>query len=102
MQFCCKAMILRWPEVVQNFADNKDFNEVRENVEPYYCTSDRSTAKVDFVIDTGSVVFSIEEKAETNLQAKSLKAYWAVHFANELPHEQFSQSEDSGNLFLKI
>lgn len=45
------------------------------DVSTYYWTSDRGTAEVDFVIDTGSDVIPVEVKAEENLQAKSLKVY---------------------------
>ena len=41
----------------------------------YYWTAEKSTAEVDFVIDTGEEVIPIEVKAERNLQAKSLKVY---------------------------
>ncbi len=41
----------------------------------YYWTAERGTAEVDFVIDNGTDVVPIEVKAETNLQAKSLKVY---------------------------
>lgn len=41
----------------------------------YYWTADRGTAEVDFVIDNGNDVIPVEVKAETNLQAKSLKVY---------------------------
>lgn len=46
-----------------------------KGISTYYWTADRGTAEVDFVIDTGSDVIPIEVKAETNLQAKSLKVY---------------------------
>lgn len=45
------------------------------DVSIYYYTNERSTAEVDFVIDNGETVVPIEVKAETNLKAKSLKAY---------------------------
>ncbi len=41
----------------------------------YYWTAERGTAEVDFVIDNGEDVIPVEVKAETNLQAKSLKVY---------------------------
>lgn len=41
----------------------------------YYWTSERGMAEVDFVVDNGCDVIPIEVKAETNLQAKSLKSY---------------------------
>lgn len=54
--------------VVQQLKTAKD-------VETCYWTNDRGSAEVDFVVDTGSEVIPIEVKAETNLQAKSLKVY---------------------------
>jgi predicted AAA+ superfamily ATPase len=44
-------------------------------INTYYWAAERATAEVDFVIDNGSDVVPIEVKAETNLQAKSLKVY---------------------------
>ena len=46
-----------------------------KGVNTYYWTAERATAEVDFVIDNGSDVIPVEVKAETNLQAKSLKVY---------------------------
>lgn len=46
-----------------------------KNVSTYYWTAERGTAEVDFVIDDGRDVIPVEVKAETNLQAKSLKVY---------------------------
>jgi hypothetical protein len=45
------------------------------NIIPYYWTNDGGTAEIDFLIDDGDSVFPLEVKAETNLQAKSLKVY---------------------------
>lgn len=44
-------------------------------VNTYYWTAERATAEVDFVIDNGRDIIPVEVKAETNLQAKSLKVY---------------------------
>ena len=41
----------------------------------YYWTAERATAEVDFVVDDGERIIPVEVKAETNLQAKSLKVY---------------------------
>jgi predicted AAA+ superfamily ATPase len=41
----------------------------------YYWTNDSGTAEVDFVIQAGGKIIPLEVKAETNLQAKSLKVY---------------------------
>lgn len=46
-----------------------------KNVKPYYWTNDRGSAEVDFLIDNGNEIIPLEVKAETNLQAKSLKAF---------------------------
>lgn len=47
-----------------------------ENLDIYYYTNDRGSCEVDFVVDTGDGIIPIEVKAEVNLKAKSLKAYW--------------------------
>jgi len=41
----------------------------------YYWSAERSTAEVDFVIQSGGEIIPIEAKAEENLQAKSLKVF---------------------------
>lgn len=41
----------------------------------YYYTNDRGSCEIDFVTDDGERVVPVEVKAETNLQAKSLKTY---------------------------
>ena len=46
-----------------------------KGIEPYYWTNERGNAEIDLVIDNGINVIPIEVKAETNLQAKSLKTY---------------------------
>lgn len=46
-----------------------------KGIETCYWANDRSSAEVDFIIDTGSDVIPIEVKTELNLQAKSLKVY---------------------------
>lgn len=40
-----------------------------------YWSADRGMAEVDFLVDNGEDVIPVEVKAETNLQAKSLKVY---------------------------
>ncbi len=42
---------------------------------PYYFASNNATYEMDFMIQKGKYVVPIEVKAETNLQAQSLKAY---------------------------
>lgn len=46
-----------------------------KGMHPYYWSSEKGTAEIDFVVDTGTNIVPIEVKAEVNLQAKSLKAY---------------------------
>ncbi|MCX6327567.1 MAG: ATP-binding protein [Bacteroidia bacterium] len=41
----------------------------------YYWSAERSTAEIDFVVQTNGLIIPIEVKAEENLQAKSLKVY---------------------------
>jgi len=41
----------------------------------YYCTNDRGSCEIDFIIDTGEQIVPLEVKAEINLKAKSLKSY---------------------------
>lgn len=41
----------------------------------YYYTNDRGSCEIDFIVDTGERIIPLEVKAETNLKAKSLKAY---------------------------
>lgn len=41
----------------------------------YYYTNDRGSCEIDFVVDDGEKTVPVEVKAETNLQAKSLKTY---------------------------
>ncbi len=49
------------------------------NVAIYYWSAERSAAEIDFLIQSGSYVIPIEVKAEENLQAKSLKAFYQKH-----------------------
>ena len=44
-------------------------------LQTYYWTAERGTAEIDFMISNGRDIIPIEVKAETNLQAKSLKIY---------------------------
>lgn len=41
----------------------------------FYWSAEKSTAEVDFVVQSKNVVFAIEVKSEENLQAKSLKVF---------------------------
>ena len=47
----------------------------RNSYTPYYYTSESGKYEIDFMIQKGKQVIPIEVKAETNLHAKSLKAY---------------------------
>jgi predicted AAA+ superfamily ATPase len=42
----------------------------------YYWSSERSTGEVDFVIQYNEKIHPVEVKAEENLQAKSIKAFY--------------------------
>jgi predicted AAA+ superfamily ATPase len=46
-----------------------------KNIQTYYWTNEHGNAEIDFIISDGSEIIPLEVKAETNLQAKSLKAY---------------------------
>lgn len=46
-----------------------------KDISVYYYTNERNTAEIDFLIDNGECAIPVEVKAETNLKAKSLKAY---------------------------
>jgi predicted AAA+ superfamily ATPase len=41
----------------------------------YYYTNERNTCEIDFVVDAGDRIVPVEVKAETNLNAKSLKTF---------------------------
>ncbi len=42
---------------------------------PYYWSTERSTAEVDFIFQLGMTIYPLEVKAEENLKTKSLKVY---------------------------
>ena len=46
-----------------------------QDIQLGYYTNERSTAEVDFLVDTGRHLIPLEVKASTNLKAKSLKTY---------------------------
>ena len=48
---------------------------VAAGVSPYYWSTDEGMAEVEFIVQGGKGVYPLEVKAETNLQAKSLKSY---------------------------
>ena len=43
---------------------------------PYYYSTQNSNGEIDFLIQGRTSVIPIEVKAEENLKAKSLKAFW--------------------------
>jgi len=45
------------------------------DIDVYYYTNERNSAKIDFIVDTGENIIPIEAKSEVNLKAKSLKLY---------------------------
>ena len=49
---------------------------VASSVPLFYWARERGNAEVDFVIQNGENILPVEVKAETNLQAKSLKVYY--------------------------
>ena len=52
--------------------------ELRNNEDSYigYWTNERSTAKVDFVVQSNNRVIPVEVKAETNVRSKSFKFFY--------------------------
>ena len=48
---------------------------VASGVSPYYWSTDEGMAKVEFIVQGAEGIYPLEVKAETNLQAKSLKSY---------------------------
>jgi predicted AAA+ superfamily ATPase len=45
------------------------------DIEPFYWSTEKGTAEVDFVFQAEGEVFPLEVKASENLQAKSLRGY---------------------------
>lgn len=45
----------------------------------YYYSGSDSTVEIDFIVQSGSKVYPIEVKAETNLRSKSLRTYVGKH-----------------------
>ena len=46
---------------------------------PYYWSSDKTPAEIDFVVETADRVIPIEVKAEENVRAKSMSTYISSH-----------------------
>ncbi len=59
--------------LTEQFVFQQLLNEDSVNI--CYWSADKSTAEVDFVIQSRGRIIPIEVKAEENLQAKSLKVY---------------------------
>lgn len=49
--------------------------KAHEDIQVFYWTAERAAAEVDFLIQQDSEAIPVEVKAETNLRAKSLKAF---------------------------
>jgi len=47
-----------------------------EEMAIYYWSSEKSSGEIDFILQHGGNIFPVEVKAEENLQAKSLKAFY--------------------------
>ncbi len=47
-----------------------------EEMAIYYWSSEKSSGEIDFILQHGENIFPVEVKAEENLQAKSLKAFY--------------------------
>lgn len=68
---------------------------------PYYFATDTSTFEMDFMIQKGKNVVPVEVKAETNQQAKSLKAYcqkYAPEYAVRISMKNYHEEEWLTNL----
>lgn len=63
---------------------------------PYYWTTEKSTAEVDFVIQSRGTVVPIEVKAEVNLKAKSLKSFCERYNVNEAIRLSLAGHADQG------
>lgn len=48
-------------------------------VTPYYWSAEKSTGEIDFIFQSGGEIIPLEVKASENLQAKSLKNYFAKY-----------------------
>lgn len=57
---------------------------------PYYWSNDRTTAEIDFVVQTDDAVIPVEVKAEKNVRARSLKTYIDAHPDHHLKGLRFS------------
>lgn len=75
------SVILQGNRIFQEFkgalAEQYVQQEVRAecNIAPYYWLSESSRIEIDFLMEHRMSIVPIEVKAETNLQAKSLKSY---------------------------
>lgn len=70
--------------------------KTRSSLQIYYWTAERATSEVDFVIDNGEEILPVEVKAETNLQAKSLKVYHEKYQPRRSIRTSMSDYKDEG------
>lgn len=69
-----------------------------KGVTPYYWSSDKTPAEIDFVVETADRVIPIEVKAEENVRAKSMSTYISSHPDDHLKGLRISMKgyEDKG------
>ena len=70
--------------------------KTRSSLQIYYWTAERASAEVDFVVDNGEEILPVEVKAETNLQAKSLKVYHEKFQPRQAIRTSMSDYKDEG------
>ena len=70
--------------------------KAQSGLQIYYWTAERATAELDFVVDNGEDILPIEVKAETNLQAKSLKVYQEKYQPRRAIRTSMSDYRDEG------
>ena len=58
--------------VLQQLKSNK-------RIEPFYWSAERSNGEIDFVFQRGMDIIPLEVKAFENLQAKSLRSFYAKY-----------------------
>lgn len=66
------------------------------NLAPYYWSAENSRGEVDFLVQRGNRIYSIEVKAEENLRSKSLRAF-SERYPGTVPKRfSLSSSRDQG------
>lgn len=63
---------------------------VAKGIEPYYWSSSKTPAEIDFVVETSERVIPIEVKAEKNVHSRSISAYISAHPDIDLRGMRFS------------